>query len=126
MQAIGLGVATLVVSSLLLKAILKLLLGLMTLWSVGEVYPYTAQSVGMPQSNLYAFVTETTSTVWHELLSLGGEQPAAAPLPIAQPARSIVREYPERRADGSVWIVRLWSDGQYQDMAQLEPPGAQR
>lgn len=49
---------------------------------------------------------------------------APAPAPAA-PARTLLRpDFPEKRADGSIWMVRQWSDGSYQDLYQIQPPTA--
>lgn len=42
--------------------------------------------------------------------------------PPSEPAAKpyIVREYPERREDGSVWLVRQWSNGRYESIGQVE------
>ncbi len=51
---------------------------------------------------------------------------AAIPAPYTAPAPTealyIIREYPERRDDGSLWLVRQWSNGKFENVAQLELP----
>lgn len=50
--------------------------------------------------------------------------PAPAPATVApsaapQGAPVVLRQYPERRADGSTWLVRAWSDGTYDATVQV-------
>lgn len=54
--------------------------------------------------------------------------PTPAPDPVTEyweAPHEVIREYPERRADGSVWLVREWSRawspfGRFEDVAQVE------
>lgn len=48
----------------------------------------------------------------------------ASPTPVpptSTPTPYVIKEYPERRADGSVWVVRQWSTGRYEDVRQASP-----
>ncbi len=42
--------------------------------------------------------------------------------PTVTPTPCVPREYPERRADGSVWLVRQGCDGRYENVRRVTPP----
>ena len=48
-------------------------------------------------------------------------RPTDVPRPRPSPTPYVVREYPQRDSDGSVWMIRQWSDGRYTKGAMVSP-----
>lgn len=60
---------------------------------------------------------KSTATPTSTFFAVTGLELPPTSTPTLAPVPS--REYSERRADGSVWLVRQWSDGRYEDLRQV-------
>lgn len=65
------------------------------------------------------------NTVWPPAPAAPPARAASPAAPAASPAHTLLRpDWSEERPDGSVWLVRQWSDGSFEDLKQIKPPTA--
>ena len=93
--------------------------------SLPTILPAFAETVNLTDTSLptnTAVPSNTPVVATQTPSATSTPVPSPEPTPTATPAPFVAREYPERRPDGSVWLVHQWSDGRFEDVRQLMPP----